>query len=809
MEPGDLKPAKVLGCFLLTFPLAGTAPESVPETRSKILATANREALRASLRAVLREANSVYAAGRFQLAERKYEFLIQKAIQSGILEIAARAQSNAGGCQFALHQYRNALQSFQRARSLAQSAGDANTLAALDVNTASLYSEMGELESAAAWTQSAMSRFTGRDRRKQLPKALIQMATLRARQGRMNEAFALFRQGIGEADRAGDLELCALAWNRLGEESLKRGDLKTAERALLEAYYIRKVHGFALDTSYRSLGRLRLEQGDLRSASALLDRALEAASKPRGIIPAWDMYHYRGRVRMAQGRLRDALADLRIAVRLARAWQWSAPGDEASRMGAESSLSQVYSALIEAGNRLFLQTGDLALAAETFEAAEENRAASLRALVSGDAPPELPAEYWEALAGVQRAEIEALRTPGAKKADALAAARAELARIKAAGAAGSGRRQPVTHGGLLRRVRAALPPGSSFLSFHLGQPASWLWAVDRGGISLRTLPPGPTLERQARAASALVQQDAPGALSASAALYRTLFGELPRKFQTGSRWLLALDGALFEVPFAALPVETKPAPAYLAERRELEVVPGAGFWLDAGAQRRAPVSDLFLGVGDPVYNMADPRLRTHAPRSGGAPRLVMGRLAASGAELEACARAWGGRRTLLEGMDASRQGIAAQLGRRPAVLHFATHVLESSSKPSYGLIALSLTDRGEAEVLPPVEVARWNVDAQVVVLSGCRSAAGAAPAGTGLLGLTRAWLAAGAQTVVGSWWPAPDDEGALFSAFYRRLRSRPDAGPAAALRAAQTEMIRSAGWRSRPRYWGAYFAIGS
>ena len=30
-----------------------------------------------------------------------------------------------------------------------------------------------------------------------------------------------------------------------------------------------------------------------------------------------------------------------------------------------------------------------------------------------------------------------------------------------------------------------------------------------------------------------------------------------------------------------------------------------------------------------------------------------------------------------------------------------------------------------------------------------------------------------------------------------------------ALRAAQTEMIRSGGWRARPRYWGAYFVVGN
>jgi tetratricopeptide (TPR) repeat protein len=812
-----LKTAKVLACCLLVLPLVGTARKSVPKPRATTLNAPTEKTLRASLRAVLREGGALYAAGRFQQAQQRFESLFRDALRAGITDIAARAQANAGGCQFALHQYRSALLTFQHARVLAESAGDVNAVAALDVNIASLYSEMGELDSAAAWTRGALERLSGHDREKQLPKALIQMATLRARQRRMEEAFELFRQGIREAARAADLELYAVGWNRLGEELLKRGELGAAERALLEAYYVRKVHGFALDTSYRSLGRLRLEQGDFSSASALLDRAVEAAARPRGIIPAWDMYHYRGRVRLAQGRLKEALEDLRIALRLARAWRWSIPPDEASRMAAEASLNQVHSALIEAGNRLYQETRNPALLAETFEAAEENRASSLRALLSGGgATPDLPPRYWEALSRLQRAEIDALRAPGPQAGEALAGARAELTRVEAAAQPGGIGRTNSNHpdvrgSSLLRQVRKALPAGAALLSFHLGESGSWLWALDGAGLDLRPLPPRRILEEQARTVNDLVRNDAPQAASAGAALYGALFGGLAVRFRADSRWLLALDGPLFEVPFAALPEEMRPAPIYLAERRDIEVVPGAGFWLDHAAQPRAPAaSDLFVGVGDPVYNTADPRLPVRSIRSSGpGPQLLMGRLVASGAELDACARAWGGDRTLLRGLDASRRGIAAQLGRRPAILHFATHVLESSSSPSYGLIALSLTDRGETEVLPPMEVERWKVDADVVVLSGCRSAAGAAPAGTGLLGLTRAWLAAGARTVVGSWWPAPDEEGALFSAFYRRLRSQPRRDPAAALRAAQSEMIRSAGWRSRPRYWGAYFAIGS
>jgi CHAT domain-containing protein len=816
-----LRKTKALSCCLLVLPLIGTARKAASEVSAQAFRATSRDERRQELSGELREGSDLLRDARYSEAQIRLEKTYAAALRAGDADIAARAQGKVGGCQFALRQYRPALRSFFAARRLAQSAGDASAAAALDLNIASLYSEMGDVESAAQWMTGKLDSLSGPDRAEMLPKFLIQMATLRARQDRMPQALDLFRQGIDAADSAGDssLYLYAMGWNRLGEEFLKRGDLPHAEPPLLEAYRVRTLGRLPLDTSYRSLGRLRLEQGDLVSASALLDRAVELAQRPQGAIPAWDVYHYRGRVRLAQGRFREALDDLRIALRLARTWRWSTPADDASRMGAEGWLQKVHAALVEAGNRLYLETRDPALIRETFDAAEENRANSLRALMGANrAGADLPQAYWEAVARLQRAEVEALRS-GAAAAAALRAATAELVRMEAAAVLGS---DPLP-AALLERTRGALGPDTALLSFELDDSASWLWALDRQGLALYVLPPRGEIEALARSAGDAIRDASQAAVPAGAALYRALFGSLAPRFRAKSRWLLALDPALFNVPLAALPESTSPRTVYIAEKRVVEIVPGAGFWLDSAARWRAPSdSALFLGVGDPIYNLADPRmpreLRTAAswrpfglfPSHPAAnPSLVMPRLVASASELDACARAWGGPQVLLEGRDAAPPQISDQLKRGPLIAHFATHVLQSSGTPSHGLIALSLAGRGEAQVLEPFEIASWRIRTEIVVLSGCHSAAGAALPGTGLLGLTRAWLAAGARMVVGSRWPTPDDDGALFSAMYRRLRSQPRRDVAGALRAAQLEMIQSAGWRSSPRYWGAYFAIGS
>ena len=837
-----MKPAKILACCVLVFPLIGTAPlSSGRRTGRHPPPTAERIARRKSLDGLKQEGIALLGRGRYREAQARFEALRESALALGEVGQAARGTVNIGNCQFAQRQYQAARRTFLAARRLAESARDTNCTAIVDINLGSLYREMGDLDAAVQWTERSFENLSGEDRKLHLPEVLVTLASLRASQKRMPEALALFRQAIDGADRAGNLTLYALASNRLGEELLRSRVLPAAESALLEGYRVAKLHHLSLHiaSSYRSLGRLRMEQGDLESASALLDRAVELASGPAGPMPTWDIYHYRGRVRLKQGRWRDALDDLRIALRLARAWRWSAPPDEASRIGNEGWLDQVYAAFIEAGNRLYLATGDGALIRETFEAAEENRASSLRALFEERQAQiaELPPSYWEAIAGLQRSEIAALRNGNPAAQQSVEAARAQLAVMEASlGSAGEAR-----SGGVAAHTTAALDRQTVLLSFQLGESVSWLWALDQAGLALYCLPPRQEIEGQARAALRAIREDRPPDDAAGATLYRTLFGALAPRHQRKPRWLLSLDPALLDVPIAALPVPAPGhAPVYLVQRHSTEVIPGAGYWLEASARHggRQP-SPLFLGVGDPIYNTADPRritpaaisragfgwpLRLTARAAGDSPRLMLPRLAGSGPELDACARSWKGESVLLKGAGASRRNLADQLRRNPAVIHFATHILGTQvveshvdegrvpgfgDRPAYGLIALSLNSRDEPELLEPAEIAGWKLSAAVVVLSGCDSAQGTVLAGTGLMGLTRAWLAAGAQSVVGSRWATPDEDGGLFRAFYGYLGQNRAADPAQALRAAQMAMIRSPGWRARPRYWGAYFMAGN
>jgi CHAT domain-containing protein len=102
------------------------------------------------------------------------------------------------------------------------------------------------------------------------------------------------------------------------------------------------------------------------------------------------------------------------------------------------------------------------------------------------------------------------------------------------------------------------------------------------------------------------------------------------------------------------------------------------------------------------------------------------------------------------------------------------------------------------------EIASLKLNADLVVLSACRTGQGTMARGEGVTGLARAFLYAGSKGVVCSLWSVDDRETAnLMVDFYGHLK---EGRPAAdALRDAQLAMIRAG---KAPLYWAPFIVIG-
>ena len=241
---------------------------------------------------------------------------------------------------------------------------------------------------------------------------------------------------------------------------------------------------------------------------------------------------------------------------------------------------------------------------------------------------------------------------------------------------------------------------SVLFSFHVSPRDGWVWAVDRNHTSVYRVPSRATLESEVSGFVAALRRRDPATGPMGAQLYRELFGAVAPDYLRHRRWLLELDGPLFDLPFGALtsgPV-TAGNGAYLAETKIVEAIPSAllfertrfGQPDPAGQGEETPGG--FLGVGDPIYNAADSRYhgdRTAVPDSG------LPRLPATAGELDRCSREWGSPNlTILTGADANSRELAAALRKEPDILHFATHVIPSPEKGAGGMIALSIDGKG-------------------------------------------------------------------------------------------------------------------
>ncbi len=299
-------------------------------------------------------------------------------------------------------------------------------------------------------------------------------------------------------------------------------------------------------------------------------------------------------------------------------------------------------------------------------------------------------------------------------------------------------------------------------------------------------------------------------------LYAALFGGLSAEETEQPKWLLSLDDALFQLPFAALVVTQKGGERrsgtmeYLVERHSVQVVPGA---LHFNAERSGAKgagdggARWFLGVGDPIYNLADARWKAARfsswflnSKSNG----QLNRLVGSGSEVESCARSWAGGSTVLTGARADRATFLNLAERGPSVIHLATHVVASATRQDEAL-AFGLGRAGTVETLRMPQIAAMHVPGAVVAMTGCESGGGDVQPGTGLLGLTRAWQEAGAQSVIATLWPVSDTSSGLFASFYRHLQTAP---AAEALRSSQLEMLRSNSKLRSPDYWAAFQVTG-
>jgi CHAT domain-containing protein len=406
----------------------------------------------------------------------------------------------------------------------------------------------------------------------------------------------------------------------------------------------------------------------------------------------------------------------------------------------------------------------------------------------------------------------------------------------------------------LIEVQRLLDAKTAFLEYFVGKEASYLFVVTQDGLYAHKLPaPKERLARLAGDLAAAVRQEsrlhARDFADAAYDLYSVAVLPAAAELAGTPRWIVAPDGPLYTVSFDALLTEpargaTAPRP-YLIRRHTVSYAPSASVLAQLlGGRRRAASAPseakLFVGFGDPTPPLAadgadnggegcpgpaqdhigalgaggDLRGAPASAASGGGHvgGAVPARLAAlPAAREEVCgiSRLFpAGTTAVFLGAGASEENVKrSALVASARNLHFATHGLLDEVHPNRsGLQLAHAAGSREDGLLQVREVFNLELQADLVVLSACSSGQGKEVSGEGLIGMTRAFLYAGAASVVATLWAVDDSStSSLMVEFYRQLLATGD--KADALRQAKLALLDSPQY-SHPHYWAPFVLIG-
>lgn len=730
----------------------------------------------------------------------------------------AIVRSNQGVAYRTSGQLREALERFLEAREIFRRLGDPRREATALNNLGRVHADLGELSAARDRFEQALALRREADDRRGEAVTLGNLGEVWQRRGDTDRARSAYTRSLALHRELGNRLGEAMALDRLGRLDLDRGRPEVALEPLEQALLLRREQGARRREaeSLRHLARAQLALGrpevalDLaRTAGVLADELSDEAGAAEARTLLARGLQDLGKLHEARETLERALERLEaFRVRLLE------PGLRISRLATHRETYELY---VDVLMTLDAREPEAGWHRRALETAERMRARGLLDLlaeagveIERGVSPELLGRRrslerrWRGLAAAFRrrsvdeddAERRALR-------DELRSLEAELTVVEDRIRRESPAYERLVHPETLSAEAMEELAGDEavLLQILLGEARSFLWTVRGEGIRVFELPPRDRIEAAARRVHETWSRRELGAETAADPSARTLSSwilePVAREIEDAERLAVAADGALHLVPWGGLPHPEDGEP--LITRHQVVHLPSASV---LALQRRTPSpsrSPSLAVWADPVFAGSDRAAEfARLPRTGEEAERIVAR-APRGAEIRLARRLEARRETVTEG-DLERFRI----------LHFATHGILDDETPRRSGLALSMVDGAGRSVdgfLALQDVYDLELDADLVVLSGCRTALGRPVHGEGLVGLTQGFFHAGARRIVASLWPVEDRATAeLMDRFYAETWEW-GRSPADALRRARLELRSEPRWRD-PRHWAAFILLG-
>ena len=330
---------------------------------------------------------------------------------------------------------------------------------------------------------------------------------------------------------------------------------------------------------------------------------------------------------------------------------------------------------------------------------------------------------------------------------------------------------------------------STILFYWLGQRSSYLWAITPKQVQLFSLPSSEEIdaiiERYNRALGGPKDVLDSGNLDGQS-LYEMLIGPASKLLSTGRKVIIIPDGKLNILNFETLLVP-QPVLHYWIDDATVSNASSLRLLSLRHGNKGSFVPNLLL-VGDVV-----------------SPSQEYPELANAAIEMASVEKHFpAAQRKVLQRDQATAAAYLADNPEHFSYIHFVTHAIASQTSPLDSAIILSRgNDENGSFKLYARDIIQHPVNADLVTISSCYSAGSRAYAGEGLVGLSWAFVRAGAHNVIAALWEASDlSTGQLMDKFYDGL-SRGES-PDSALRSAKLSLLHSRTAFRKPFYWAPF-----
>jgi len=341
---------------------------------------------------------------------------------------------------------------------------------------------------------------------------------------------------------------------------------------------------------------------------------------------------------------------------------------------------------------------------------------------------------------------------------------------------------------------------ATLLLYWLGEKQSYLWAITPSRIAAFNLPPQQEIADRVKSYNRRILElrdpqragDADGE-----ALYKSLVAPASELIRNAKQVVVLSDGELSQLNFETLlvpggssnsqePTEQTAQVHYLVDDLTLVSAPSLSM-LQAPMRARGRGGRMLL-FGDPVSPNVDfPSL----PLFGFEMNKIQSHFAKN-------------RVSVVSGQQATPATYLSSDPAQYSYIHFVSHAIANRIVPLDSAIILSRSGADENSFkLYARDILQYPIDARLVTISACNGSGTRFYAGEGLVGLSWAFLHAGAQQVVGALWEVSDESTPrLMDGLYRGIEE--GNSPAVSLRNAKLALLHSKSRFSLPFYWATF-----